>query len=96
MKTLKTLTITMLAGVLLAAPCSLLAADKKPKTATKPKPYPLKTCIVKDDELDADASVFVDQGQEIKTCCDGCKDDFLKEPAKFLKKVEAAQKKPAK
>lgn len=96
MKTLKPLTIVMLAGALLATPCSLLAADKKPKAAGKPKPYPLKTCLVKDEALDQDAHVFVYQGQEIKTCCDGCESDFLKDPAKFLKKIEAAQKKPAK
>ena len=51
------------------------------------KAYPLTTCIVTDDALDKDAVVFVHQGQEVKICCEGCKEDFDKEPAKYLKKL---------
>jgi len=29
------------------------------------------------------------QGQEVKLCCDGCKPDFEKEPAKFIAKLAA-------
>lgn len=53
------------------------------------KPYPLKTCIVTDDELDNEPTVFVHEGQQIKLCCDGCKEDFDKEPAKYLQKLAA-------
>jgi YHS domain-containing protein len=51
------------------------------------KAYPLTTCIVSDEKLDKDATTFVYQGQELKTCCEGCKEDFDKEPAKYLKKL---------
>ena len=81
------------AAALLALGIAAHAADKKDKKpAAKAKPYPLKTCIVQDEKLDKDAYVFVYKGQEIKMCCSSCKEDFDKDPAKFLKKLE----KPAK
>lgn len=54
-----------------------------------PKPYPLKTCIVSDDELGEMGKpiVFVYQGQEIKLCCKDCRADFDKKPAKYLTKL---------
>jgi YHS domain-containing protein len=53
------------------------------------KPYPLKTCIVMDDKLDKKPYVFVYQGQQIKLCCEGCKEDFDKNPQKYLDKLAA-------
>ncbi|MEW6304277.1 MAG: hypothetical protein AB1705_12440 [Verrucomicrobiota bacterium] len=91
MKRIKPLVVATLVTAYLASPALLLAADKKAEG--KPKPYPLKTCIVADDKLDADAYVFVHNGQEIKLCCESCKGDFDKEPAKFLKKLEKPAKK---
>ena len=58
-------------------------------SATGAKAYPLTTCIVSDEKLDKDAVAFVHNGQELKTCCSGCKEDFEKEPAKYLKKLAA-------
>jgi YHS domain-containing protein len=49
--------------------------------------YPLKTCIVTDEDLDKDAYVFTYKGQEIKLCCEACKEDFNKNPSKYLKKI---------
>jgi len=67
---------------------SALADDKKDAA----KPYPLKTCIVSDEKLDADPAMksysFVHEGQEIKLCCKSCLKDFKKEPAKYLKKLD--------
>lgn len=63
------------------------AADK---AAVKGKPYPLKVCIVADDKLDHDTYAFVYQGQEFKLCCESCKKDFDKAPAKFVKKLADA------
>lgn len=40
-----------------------------------------------DEKLDKDAYVFVYEGQQIKFCCEGCKDDFNKDPQKYLKKL---------
>ena len=53
------------------------------------KPYPLKTCIVMGDKLDKKPFVFVYSGQQIKLCCEGCKEDFDKDPQKYLKKIAA-------
>ena len=59
-------------------------------TTTRAKPYTLKTCIVTDEAFDhGKPYTFVHNGQEIKMCCDGCKPDFDKEPAKYLKKLAA-------
>ena len=86
MKLLKSLSLlALLVGV--AIPTTD-AAEGKP--TEKPKPYPLKTCIVGDDEVDKDAVVFIYQGQEFKFCCDGCQKDFDKAPAKFVKKLADA------
>ena len=59
------------------------------------KPYPLKTCVVSGEELGkmGEPFRFVHQGQEVKLCCKGCEKDFQKEPAKYLGKIAAAEKK---
>lgn len=73
-----------------------LAGFAEEKKAEKAKPYPLDTCIVSGEKLGADTSmkpfVFTHEGQEIKLCCKSCQKDFKKEPAKYLKKLEAAKK----
>ncbi len=63
------------------------------KTAAA-KSYPLQTCIVTGEKLGSmgDPSIFVHDGQEIKLCCGGCRDDFDKEPAKYLAKLSAPKK----
>jgi len=49
------------------------------------KPCPYTVCPVMHDPIDKDAYVFVYEGREFKMCCDGCLDDFQKDPAKFVK-----------
>ena len=58
-----------------ASPLVALAADKKD---SKAKAYPLKTCIVSDEDLGSmgDPFVFTHEGQEIKLCCKSCQKDF--------------------
>ena len=90
MKMTKFLMVLTVAGVLASA---LVRADTTSTNspAAKPIPYPLKTCPVSDEKLGGDMGapyVFVYQGQEIKLCCSGCKKDFLKDPAKYLKKIK--------
>lgn len=86
----------LLAGILIlayvAAPAASFAAEGKKEKAKKP--YPLKTCLVSDEELGSmgDAYVFVHKGQEIKLCCKSCQKDFRKHTAKYLKKIEKAEK----
>jgi YHS domain-containing protein len=61
----------------------------------KPKPYPFDTCLVDGMKLGSmgDPYVFVYQGQEIKFCCVGCKPEFVKDPVKYMKKIQDADNK---
>jgi YHS domain-containing protein len=84
-KTLKGLALAF--AILILPGC---ATTKEPTTAAQTaevKPYTLKTCIVTDEDLDKDAYTFVYKGQEIKLCCEPCKEDFDKKPSKYLKKL---------
>lgn len=86
------------AGVLLAV-VAVASADPAEGKSVKPKPYPLETCIVSGEKLDGDMGkpyVFTYQEREIKLCCKSCKKDFDKEPAKFIKKLDEAEKAKAK
>ena len=69
-----------------------MADEAKPDA--KAKPYPLNTCIVTGEKLDADPAMtpytFVHEGQEIKLCCKSCKKKFDKDPATYLKKLKDA------
>jgi hypothetical protein len=100
MKLLKPITATILIGAYLAAPLGVLAADSKDaKKSEKAKPYTLKTCPVSDEKLGGDMGdpyVFTYQDREIKLCCKDCKKDFDKNPGKYVKKIESAEKKSAK
>jgi len=65
-------------------------------TNTNAVPDLLKTCPVSGEKLDGDMGkpyVFTYQDQEVKLCCKGCKKDFDKDPAKYLKLIRAADKK---
>lgn len=92
LSTMKSSALGLLTLIVVTAGITVLAAE--PKT-DKPKPYPLKTCIVADEELGGMGKpfVFVHEGQEIKMCCKSCKKDFDKDPKKFLKKLEKDDKK---
>jgi YHS domain-containing protein len=72
-----------------------MAADT---TNAPPKPDLLTTCPVSGDKLGEMGKplVFVYQGQEVKLCCGGCKKDFDKDPAKYIKKIREADKKDTK
>ena len=64
-------------------------------TSKKPRPYPLDTCLVSGEKLGSGGMkpyVFTHEGREIQLCCKDCLKDFNKEPAKFIKKLEAAAK----
>jgi YHS domain-containing protein len=94
MKMMKNLTGALLGLALLALPIAAPAADQKPK----PKPYPLKTCVVSGDKLGemGDPYVFEYEGREIKLCCKNCLKDFKKDSAKYIKKLQEAEAKPKK
>ena len=94
MKSCKKPVVLALLLCVATSPFVSLAADA-PK---KPKPYTLKTCAVSDEKLGGMGTpyVFTHEGREIKLCCKGCLKDFKKDPAKYIKKVEAAEAKAAK
>ena len=91
MKSFSSLAIAALVIGLTGAALVSRAAEKKVK------PYPLDTCVVSDEKLGADPSmkphVFTYEGREIKLCCQSCLKDFKKDSAKYVAKIEAAEKK---
>jgi hypothetical protein len=72
----------------LAATLVILAAA--PARSDALTAYPLEICIVSGDKLDKDAVVFSYQGREIRTCCTNCVDEFYKDPAGFVAKIDEA------
>ena len=64
------------------------------KVSAKPKPYPLKTCLVTDDGLDdMDERVStVYEGQTFEFCCKPCLKKFNKNPGKYVTELEKAQR----
>lgn len=97
MKLIKPALVSALLISLASSILAVRAADghDQHKTKTKGKPYPLKTCVVSDEKLGGDMGepyVFTSQGREIKLCCKSCLKDFNKQPARFIKKLEAAEK----
>jgi YHS domain-containing protein len=97
MKTLKMLGILALTVPFLALPLAGVAADTNSAAATPPKADKMTTCPVSGEKLGEMGKpyVFTYDGQEVKLCCSGCKKDFDKDPAKYVKKIQdavAAQK----
>ena len=90
MKTIKNLTAIALLVSVFAAPVIGLAGEP----AVKPKPDKLTTCPVSGDKLGEMGKpyVFVYQDREVKLCCKNCRKDFDKDPAKYIKLIEAADK----
>jgi YHS domain-containing protein len=91
MKMLKSLILTTVIAGLSLAPSVLRAADAKQE---KQDTYPLQTCVVSGGKLGEMGKpyVYMYEGREIRFCCKGCVKDFLKEPAKYLKKLDDAEK----
>jgi hypothetical protein len=90
MKTLHSLTASLVALAFVAAPFTALSADAK-----KPKPYPLDVCVVSGEKLGGDmgeAYVFDEGGQQVMLCCKSCLKDFNKDKAKYIAKIDAAAK----
>ena len=101
------LTLTLAAGTpLIFAAHDCCPAEKPAASATsdatwlaKAKAqYPLKTCVVSEEELgggmgDAVDYVYKQEGQPdrlVRFCCEMCRPKFNKDPAKYLKKIDEA------
>ena len=87
----------MFAGILIIALWAAMpmAVHADNSTNAPAKPYPLKTCLVCDMQLDGMGTPysFVYKGQEIKVCDKSEKADFDKDPAKYMKKLAEAEAK---
>jgi YHS domain-containing protein len=88
----RTVKSIMIAGLTLAATALVSAARADTSTNAPVKSDPLPTCPVSGGKLGemGNPYVFTYQGQEVKLCCSGCKKDFDKDPAKYLKKIQDA------
>lgn len=66
--------------------------------------YPLKTCVVSDEEIGGSMGEAIDfiyqqdgkPDRLVRFCCKDCEKDFLKEPAKYLKLIDEAAAKAKK
>ena len=63
------------------------------KKVTPSADYPLTTCVVSGEPLDAmgEALAYEYKGQEVQFCCEGCLDDFKASPDEYLAKVKEAR-----
>ena len=88
---MKSITLPLLAvATMLGAIVSATAADPG-----VPKDYPLTKCPVADETYGGDMTPYkvTHEGTDVWLCCKGCLKDFNAEPAKYVKKMEAAEKK---
>jgi YHS domain-containing protein len=87
----------LMTGLLALTMVGAIAADKKEEKKADNK-YPLDTCVVSGEKLDSMGKPYVIKykGREVQLCCDGCEKDFKKDPAKYLKKLDDAEKKSGK
>ncbi len=80
------------------AAVSPLSAAEAPASAPSTIPaYPFTTCLVSGEALGSMGDTFVhiykEEGKpdrEIRLCCKGCLKKFVKEPAKYLGKLDGA------
>lgn len=102
--------ITLLLALLFTASMPLAfaahdhaAADKSPAPdaawlAKAKAEYPLKNCVVSDEEIGGSMGegidhVYKQEGKPdrlVRFCCKDCRKDFDKEPAKYLKLIDEA------
>src|SRR5262249_28804228 len=87
----KLLMTTLLAGAFVAGSFSAMAVDKKKDEKNED---PLTTCVVSGEKLGEMGKPYVlkYQGREVHLCCESCEKDFKKDTAKYLKKLDAAEK----
>src|SRR6185295_18911144 len=71
-----------------------IATIDKAVIGAQGKDYPLKTCPVSKEALGEIGEVkdIVVAGRLIRLCCNDCKKDVEKDPAKFIAMIDAARK----
>jgi YHS domain-containing protein len=85
-------TNNILRSLLLTLP--IITATLPVAAVDAPKPDKLTTCPVSGEKLGemGKPHVFVYKGQEVQLCCKDCKGKFDKDPAPYIRKIEAASK----
>lgn len=75
------------------------AANKDSAAEAVPANYPLKTCVVSDEDLGSMGKPFEiihkqagKPDRKVLLCCSNCEEGFLKDPTKALAKLDAAEK----
>lgn len=70
------------------------AASSSKSANRKTTPYPLKTCIVTENDLESmgGAITRVYEGQEIKFCCKPCIKKFEANPPRYLARIAQPSK----
>ena len=93
MKAVQPILTAILVGSFLTAPLAAFSAEKA--KSEKVKSYPLEKCVVSDEKLGSMGKpyVFTNENQEVKLCCKDCLKEFKKEKAKYMAKIEKAEKK---
>ncbi len=91
MKSYRVPAAIVLALGLVSCQTTTIKVDPGKPLATAPavKPYPLKTCLVTDEDLDSMGGEVsrVHEGQEVKFCCNSCVKKFEANPSKYLAKL---------
>lgn len=84
--------------IIIAALALILPLSAAPKNKELLKPYPIKNCIVSDEELgEMGKPIFMKyDGQTYGFCCKPCTKDFIKDPKEYKKKLQEILKKQAK
>ena len=80
-----------------ADPAKYLAKIDAAVIAKQGPTYPLTTCVVSGEKLGGDMGKPVDVvigNRLIRFCCPGCRNDFNKDPAKYLALLDQAAKTP--
>jgi hypothetical protein len=72
----------------LASLCLLVGCGPQAKS------YPFDTCLISGKKLGdhGDPVVFVKDGQQVKLCCESCREDFEKDAPAFMAKIAAGTK----
>jgi YHS domain-containing protein len=92
MKIIKTTSSILALSAFFALPFTGKAEDQQDKAKTST--YPLDTCVVSGEKLGEMGKPYIYnyEGREIQFCCKGCVKDFKKDPAKYVKKLDDAEK----
>ena len=93
MKITKTIALfALLASLgLTIAGCKTSHEEHESTTVTSSGSYPLKKCVVSDEDLGDKPHTFVHNGQTVKLCCADCETTFKKDPAKYVAKINQAK-----